>query len=206
MLNILEPEMLDSKIELHDFNANLQRLRNSLTRKNLPTKIHVPDGNTNSDGLALFAQAIIDNLKMADEVRQYDTIILKSCYSASAIKSNEQLEKFKHGLSETIMNLRRLSPNLHLVILTPPPRRRWLTSTDEIERVRTFCDWAVSTLPDENLAVIDLHNKLSSKNGTLAKKYCRSLPFDQHPNEKGSRLGLQLICDQLNMIRPKQPI
>lgn len=196
MLDLLEPGQLDPRVDLFDFNANFQRLRHSVDRSELKTAIKVPNGNTDPDALAGFARAIADNSTMSAELAGYDCVAIKSCYSSSAIKTDEQLANFQSGTLELVGRLKQINPRVKIVLITPPPRRRWLTSIPDSQRAAQFCSWMLS-LKQSSVDVIDLHSKLS-ENGVLARRFCRLAPYDQHPNAAGSRAGLELICRRIN--------
>ena len=110
----------------------------------------IPDDNTDPDGLArLFAQRVYPwPLNALSGLMQHEVIAFKSCFPASNISSDEQLEQYKtwyRGMREVMDRY----PDHIFIAMTPPPLNPAATDAETAARARAFADWLKS---DEFLA------------------------------------------------------
>jgi hypothetical protein len=106
---------------------------------------YVPDNNTDPDGLArIFAQPVYGlPLNTFSGLLQHEVIAFKSCFTASDIESDEQLEMYKtHYLG--IRDVMDHHPDRVFIVLTPPPLNPAETDAETAARVRAFADWLAS--------------------------------------------------------------
>jgi hypothetical protein len=110
----------------------------------------IPGDNTDPDGLAgLFAQRIYPwSLNAFSGLMQHEVIAFKSCFPASNITSDEQLEQYKAwylGMREVMDR----HPDHVFIVVTPPPLNPAGTDPEAAARARAFSRWLQS---DEFLA------------------------------------------------------
>ncbi|MCR4405864.1 MAG: hypothetical protein NUW24_02930 [Anaerolineae bacterium] len=110
----------------------------------------IPDDNTDPDGLArLFAQHIYPwPLNALSGLMQHEVIAFKSCFPASNITSQEQLQQYKTwylGMREVMDRY----PDHVFIVITPPPLNPAATDAETAARARAFANWLKS---DEFLA------------------------------------------------------
>jgi len=110
----------------------------------------IPDDNTDPDGLVrLFAQRVYPwPLNALSGLMQHEVIAFKSCFPASNISSDEQLEQYKtwyRGMREVMDRY----PDHIFIAMTPPPLNPAATDAETAARARAFADWLKS---DEFLA------------------------------------------------------
>jgi hypothetical protein len=105
----------------------------------------VPDDNTNPDGLSsVFAQPVYRlPLNTFSGLLQHEVIAFKSCYPASNIASDEQLERYK----DRYLSMRGVMdqhPDRIFIIVSPPPLNPAATDVEAAYRARAFADWLAS--------------------------------------------------------------
>lgn len=167
---------------------------------------NIPNDNTDPDGLErLFRQPIIHPPENAmSKVLLFDVVIFKSCYPASAIRSNAQLETYKR-LYLSIRNTIKLHSEILFIPLTPPPLiplplpavyPRW-TNQNDAKRARDFSKWLTSDefidgLP--NMFIFNFFDALAGSEHTtldqnvLRHEYRRAFILDSHPNLMANRM------------------
>jgi hypothetical protein len=132
----------------------------------------VPDDNTDPDGLqAIFEQTL--DMGETDQSRpprntlsglmRYDIIILKSCFPASAIGSDEQLRTYEEAYL-SIRSFADAHPEHLLVLLSTPPLEPGSTRAADAARARAFARWLTSDdFVDgrSNLTTFDLFDALA---------------------------------------------
>ncbi len=110
----------------------------------------VPDDNTDPDGLArLFAQPVYPwPLNAFSGLMQHEVIAFKSCFPASNITDDAQLEQYKAWYlgMRTVMDRH---PDHIFIVVTPPPLNPAATTPEAAARARAFANWLKS---DEFLA------------------------------------------------------
>jgi len=163
----------------------------------------IPDDNTNPDGFArLFAQPVYPwPLNAFSGLMQHQIIAFKSCFPASDITSDEQLQAYK-GYYLGIREVMDRHSDKIFVIVTPPPLNPAATDAAIAARARAFADWLKS---DEFLAghpnvfTFDLFDLLAEKDhsnpevNTLRAAYRQG--DDSHPNEPANQTIGPLFAD-----------
>jgi hypothetical protein len=180
----------------------------------------IPDDNTDPDGLeTLFRQPVHDPPDNAlSHLLSFDVVIFKSCFPVCAIRSDEQLKRYKeHYLSirETLVQ----HPEVLFVAVTPPPlvsvpvvsgitptSSRW-TTLAEGKRARAFARWLTSEefrRGEPNIAAFDLfdllagpENSVVSPNALRVEYRSGRLGRDPHPNERANRAIAPLFVDAI---------
>lgn len=169
----------------------------------------VPGDNTDPDGLAvLFSQPVHDPPDNAlSHLLSFDVIIFKSCFPASAIHSQAQLEHYRRRYLAIRETLARYPDKLFIVVSPPPlapcsfirmvrPNTEAGTNAQDALRARQFSSWLVSEeylqgLP--NIAAFDLFDLLaapsnSGRHANMLRAGYRSgrLGLDSHPNHRAN--------------------
>lgn len=179
----------EKHLTFSDYDHNTGVLTATATRQKLG---HIfPGRNTYPSDLArLFGAPTAETQPILDWIGSYDTIVLKSCYPTTKIKSDEALEELKQNYQAVAVYFHATGQQLGL--LTPPPMKPRLTAPEWASRAWQLSAWLVSTDFGNNIKVFDLFDALSAKENesdanTLRKDYRRLLFFDAHPNRKASR-------------------
>ncbi|MBU0591532.1 MAG: hypothetical protein ABIJ10_05765, partial [Candidatus Micrarchaeota archaeon] len=146
----------------------------------------VPGDNTDPDGYAaIFAQPAHSSPDNTfSYMLQYDIIIFKSCFYASRILSDAQLDNY-HTYYLSIRDVADTHPEKLFIIVTSPPNSPTDSDTGgapAANRARAFANWLKS---DEylaghpNIVVFDLFDQLADGSNFLRAAYRSS---DSHPN------------------------
>ncbi|MBN2391123.1 MAG: hypothetical protein JXR84_10375, partial [Anaerolineae bacterium] len=152
----------------------------------------IPDDNTDPDGLAdIFAQRDYAlPLNPLSGLLQHEVIVFKSCFPASNITSDEQLEQYKAwylGIRDVMdAHIDRI-----FVVMSPPPLNPAATTLEAAARARAFADWLTS---DEylsghpNVYAFDFFGYLAeddpaSPEANMLKAEYRPEGEDSHPNQ-----------------------
>ncbi len=159
-------------------------------------RIEVPNDNTDPAGLAaLFRQPVTSSPANAfSYLLQFDVVLFKSCFTAAAITSDEQLERYRQDYLEIRSVIDRHPERLFLP-LTMPPLSASMTTPEQAARARAFAAWLASDAYREgrrNLHVFDLFDALAvpdgkPDSGTLRPEYCPVEVYDSHPNGRAQR-------------------
>jgi hypothetical protein len=172
-----------------DFDANRCETRDLNGESDATAPILISNGDTEPSGLRAFFEYASADAEVASFLRGFDIVAFKSCYSASSIKDDAQLEGFKRSYAEIGKLVRAISHSLVMVIISPPPRRPLLTTAAEVDRAMRFSLWLEELARSDGKAVFfDLHRVLAER-GVLRRSYRRWMPFDQHPNDIGAAAG-----------------
>ncbi len=206
-----------TRYELWDHDYNSIGLKGP-AGENMGVSFDIPNDNTNPDGLAkLFSQPVHDPPDNAlSHLLMFDAVILKSCFSASAIHSQAQLDQYKRHyllIGEAFARY----PQILFMIMTPPPLvprqlmhkilRSPLEATGQVEakRAREFSLWLTSGeflagLP--NVTTFDFFDMLAEPADsrlwpdTLRARYRSGrLGLDSHPNRNANRHIAPLFVD-----------
>jgi hypothetical protein len=151
----------------------------------------IPADNTDPDGLhQLFHQPELPlPLNAFSGLMQHEVIIFKSCYPASDIVSEEDLQASKQMYLE-IRDVMDQHPEKLFIVVTQPPLNPAHTTLEIANRARSFADWLKS---DEylaghpNVATYDLFGQLAEDQAgvpdynMLKGEYRQGT--DSHPNE-----------------------
>jgi hypothetical protein len=135
------------------------------TGKPLDFSYSVPADNTDPDGLlGIFAQPALGlPLNTLSGLMQHEVIAFKSCFPASDITSDSQLEDRKHLYREIRDTMGRYPERLFIVI-TQPPLNPAETRPDIAARARIFANWLKSDdflKGHPNIVTLDLFDLLA---------------------------------------------
>ena len=163
----------------------------------------IPDDNTDPDGLArLFAQHVYPwPLNAFSGLMQHEVIAFKSCFPASNIASEEQLEQYKawyRGMREVMDRY----PDHIFIAMTPPPLNPAATDAETAARARAFANWLKS---DEFLAghpnvfTFDFFDLLAEGDPSAPDFNMLRAEYregeDSHPNELANQTVGPLFAD-----------
>jgi len=152
----------------------------------------IPDDNTDPDGLAnIFAQRVYAlPLNALSGLLQHEVIVFKSCFPASNITSDAQLEQYKAwylGMRDVMDQY----PDHVFVVMSPPPLNPVATTPAAAARARAFADWLTSDAyldGHPNVYAFDFFSYLAeddpvSPEVNMLKAEYRPAWEDSHPNQ-----------------------
>ncbi|MDB5165074.1 MAG: hypothetical protein JWL89_700 [Candidatus Saccharibacteria bacterium] len=196
----------DPQLELNDYDQNTDTLTDSQGQQKQLGFIF-PDGNTKPED---YAQIFSDQVESAyrpilDLAMGYDTIVIKSCYPNSNIKTDEELEAVK-SYYQAIAAFFKSRSSKQLLILTSPPLTPLMTNQKAAARARQLATWLASIDLGDNVRVFNLFDLLAAPEGErqanrLRKNYRRWLPVDSHPNPKASQEIAPLLAEFIRTVR-----
>ena len=130
------------------------------------------------------------------EILKFDVIIIKNCFPATRIKTDQKLEVHKRHYAAVAKMFSRYE-NRKFIIFTPPPLRAEMTKPEWAERARKLAEY-MKTLKANNIRIFDFFNLLADQDGPnknmLRREYCFLIPFDSHPNIRANReVGKKLV-------------
>jgi len=162
----------------------------------------VPDDNTDPDGLAhVFTQPAYGlPLNTLSGLLQHEVILFKSCFPASAIETEEELDQSKAYYRQMLSTIDQ-HPDKLFILLTQPPLIPRETTAEQAARARALADWIMS---DEfkqgraNLFTFDLFSRLAEDNATSPDHNMLRAAYrtdvDSHPTEVANRaIAPQLV-------------
>ncbi|MCP4143888.1 MAG: hypothetical protein GY752_01245, partial [bacterium] len=103
---------------------------------------NIPNDDTDPGGLHYLWTS--SNSAKDAILANHEVIVFKSCYSASQITSDSELQQFKEWYIEIVEALEPHSDKTFL-LMSPPPRHRLGTSRSDADRAREFADWMGSS-------------------------------------------------------------
>lgn len=163
----------------------------------------IPGDNTDPDGLHVLwttANAARDSI-----LANHRVIAFKSCYPASDIGSDAQLETRKQWYRE-MRDFFDTQTGHIFVVMSQPPRHPDQTDLAAADRARAFAEWLGSGEyldGHPNLVCFDFFDALahpddgSGERNTLRAEYRRDGAVDSHPNETANREVAPLFVDAL---------
>ncbi len=163
----------------------------------------IPGDNTDPDGLAqLFAQRVYPwPLNAFSGLMQHEVITFKSCFPASNITGQEELEQYKAWYLEMREVMDRYPDHIFIAV-TPPPLNPTATTPQAAARARAFADWLKS---DEYLAehpnvfTFDLFDLLAEREPSAPDFNMLRASYrqgeDSHPNEPANQIVGPLFAD-----------
>ena len=163
----------------------------------------IPDDNTDPDGLArLFAQHVYPwPLNAFSGLMQHEVIAFKSCFPASNITSEEQLEQYKTWYLEMREVMDRYPDHIFIVV-TPPPLNPAATTPEIAARARAFADWLKSDeflASHPNVFTFDLFGLLAEDDPAAPDFNMLRATYregeDSHPNELANQTIGPLFAD-----------
>jgi hypothetical protein len=166
----------------------------------------VPDDNTDPDGLLrIFTRGSDADRRLTGWLQTFKVVVLKSCYPASNIATDEELAARKELYDELVGAVcERLT---HTVITTPPPLVPARTTAANAARACDLARWLLELTLPNNVTAFDLHGLLAHPgaggDGTLARRYRRLLPFDSHPNAAGAQTAGKRLAEHVMQVAVK---
>ncbi len=163
----------------------------------------IPDDNTDPDGLArLFAQPVYNwPLNALSGLMQHEVIIFKSCFPASNIASDGQLEQYKTwylGMRDVMDRY----PDHIFIVVTPPPLNPAATTPEVAARARAFADWLKSDdflAGHPNVFTFDFFDLLAEGDPTAPDHNMLRAEYrdgeDSHPNRLANETIGPLFAD-----------
>jgi hypothetical protein len=152
---------------------------------------NIPGDNTEPDGLLkLFQQKPYDlPVNAFSNLLQHEVIVFKSCYPASDISSDEELEFHKQWYL-SMRDVMDRYPDKKFVVLTQPPLHPAETNSEDAARARAIADWLSSEefqAGHPNISTFDFFNLLAESNpdapdANMLKAVYRQ-GYDSHPNQ-----------------------
>jgi hypothetical protein len=155
----------------------------------------IPEDNTDPDGLyRIFRQREYPlPLNAFSGLMQHDVIIFKSCYPASDITSEEDLQVRKQMYLEIRAVMDR-HPEKLFIVVTQPPLHPAETKPEIAARARIFADWLTSDeylVGHPNIAAYDLFDQLAEDQpgavDTNMLKVDYRQGIDSHPSDAANQ-------------------
>lgn len=189
----------DFTFDLYDLNANTNTMIGA-QGLSIESSLVVREGDTSPAGLAAFFGTASKSRDVRTELETFDVIAFKSCYSASALASEDALTEQMAAYGGQIADYISAAPMRQFLIVSPPPRRRLMTTKANAARAARFATWLEGFAGDRaNCSFFDLFGALS-KAETLSPRYTRLLPFDQHPNDAGAAMASERLLVSLSAL------
>ena len=155
----------------------------------------IPRDNTDPDGLArIFDQRVYPlPVNALSGLLQHEVIAFKSCFPASNITSDAQLQQYKDwylGMRDVMDR----HPDRVFVVMSPPPLHPAVTTPETAARSRAFADWLTSDAyldGHPNVFTFDFFDHLAEGDPTapdynmLRAEYRRE-GQDSHPNQRAN--------------------
>jgi hypothetical protein len=162
----------------------------------------VPDDNTDPDGLAhVFSQPAYGlPLNTLSGLLQHEVILYKSCFPASAIGTDDDLEKSKADYRHMLGTIDQ-QPDKLFILLTQPPLIPRETSPAQAARARALAGWLMSEEFRQgraNLVTFDLFGLLAEGDAAAPDynmlRAAYRTDVDSHPTEVANRaIAPQLV-------------
>ncbi len=190
---------LDYRFWDHGYNGDGLRLPNG---EYAGYNYNIPDDNTDPDGLAvIFAQPLLSDPghphvppNAFTGLMRHEVIAFKSCFPASDIWDDMQLEEYK-SYYRSIRVRADQYPNRIFIAFSTPPLHPCSTAPDRAARARAFANWLKS---DEylaghpNLFCFDFFDLLAESDSrrsdyNMLRAAYRPSGCDSHPNELANR-------------------
>jgi len=156
----------------------------------------IPGDNTDPDGLArIFSQRAYGlPLNALSGLLQHEVIVFKSCFPASNIESDEELQQRKDwylGMRDVM----DAHPDKVFVVMSQPPLHPTATTPEAAARARAFADWLMSEeylAGHPNVFAFDFFDALAEDDpagpdANMLKAEYRPEGEDSHPNEAANR-------------------
>lgn len=160
------------------------------------------DGSDPHDYQRIFAQTVYSlPINALSDLMQYEVIMFKSCFPASSIQSDRQLQEYKIWYL-SMRDFMDQHPEKIFIALTPPPLVRKETTASEGQRARQLSDWLKSnefTAGHPNVFVFDLFGSLADDNpesptaNTLRVEYSNG--EDSHPTKAANEMVAPQLFD-----------
>jgi hypothetical protein len=135
--------------------------------------------------------------------QKHEIVMFKSCYPASNIRSDQQLEQYKQYYDSMLPTF-RAHPEILFIAMSTPPLVRGDTGSAAAARARRFAKWITTEYAQgvRNVKVFDLFAALAVREGqaqenTLVPQFATSRG-DSHPSPAGARAVTRLFIPWLN--------
>jgi hypothetical protein len=163
----------------------------------------IPNDNTDPDGFArLFSQHVYPwPINAFSGLMQHEVIAFKSCFPASNVASDEQLEQYKAwylGIREVMKRY----PDHVFIVVTPPPLNPAATTPEAAARARSFAVWLQSDAflaGHSNIYTFDLFGLLAEDDPASPDRNMLRAEYregnDSHPNELANQTIGLLFAD-----------
>ncbi len=178
------------ELQFSDYDNNAHLLTDADGRSR-PYTVLLTGDNTTPDAYAtFFSDYNQHDPQLQNILRDYDTVVIKSCYPVNAIKSDAELEEVRDQYT-AIMQFFRARPALCLGIVTTPPLAPKKTDSQEAARARQLATWLETSDFGQNIRVFDFYNRLSNSQHMLKKEFRSTwsrIGFpDSHPNSHANQ-------------------
>ena len=170
----------------------------------LGTTYNIPDDNTDPEGLLTLWTT--SNGARDLILAEHEVIAFKSCYPASNIETDTELEERKTWYL-SMRDVFDQYPEKVFIVMSQPPRHRLATNTAEADRARDFANWLKSDTylaGHDNIVCIDIFTEFaqaddgSDTRNMLRYEYERShYDSDSHPNVLANETVGPLFAEKL---------
>jgi len=156
----------------------------------------IPDDNTDRDGLGrIFSQRVYPlPINALSGLLQHDVIISKSCFPASQIDSEEQLQTYK-GTYLAMRDVMDQYPDKLFIVMSPPPLNPASTDPQAAARARAFANWLASDAylaGHPNVAAFDFFDALAESDPAAMDFNMLRADYrdgeDSHPNQTANEI------------------
>lgn len=130
-------------------------------------------------------------------VLSYDLIVFKNCFPTTKITSDQQLEEYKTYYVKIRESVGKYS-NKKFILLTPPPLRKEVTTSENAKRAQELANWLNSDqfiTSFGNLFVFDFFQLLADETGFLKSEYTPPIWLDSHPNKKANKTIVPIFAE-----------
>lgn len=146
---------------------------------------------------------VIKAWELKGDKKQHDIIMFKSCYPASDIKSDAELEQYKKWYNSMLPTF-KAHPDILFIGMSTPPRVRRNTKSDYATRARKWAKWVTTEYAKDvkNVQIFDLFNALAVAEGhthanTLVPQFATD-KWDSHPNHMAAKAVVRMFIPWFN--------
>lgn len=140
-----------------------------------------------------------DPARVHDQLREFDLILMKSCFPNNAIADETALAAVQ-AVYDQLFDVLGGWAGTSFVLLTSPPLTPRHTAADQAERAVRLARWLSGCAKPANVEVFDLFGVLAEEDGPqrgMLRRAYRRWRTDSHPNRRGSAAGAQALADYL---------
>jgi hypothetical protein len=176
------------QVELYDHDYNQRGLTGPDGRR-LGRAFPIPDDNTDPPGLKKLFDVALNDATLRSELKDFDLVIVKSCFPNSRIESDSTLEALRGTYAGMLARAEEL--DIPLAICTTPPVRTGRIDAPAARRAARMAEWLVAQ--EAFVGVFDLFAHLADTDansdtfGMLRRSYTNSFLIDSHPTREASR-------------------
>jgi len=164
----------------------------------------IPNDNTDPEGFAhIFSQQLYSWPQNAfSGLMQHEVVVFKSCFPASQVTSDAQLEQYKAYYLQMRKVMDQHADHIFIVV-TPPPLNPAATEAETAARARAFAEWLKSDgflAGHPNVFTFDFFDLLAkddpaSPDYSMLREAYRRTGNDSHPNEVANETISPLFVD-----------